>query len=154
MSSRTSSRPRTSSRTPPLVPYVQNLCTTYQRWSRGRNARSEDRSSLGQGQECSRPRTQAQVFTKRKKKVFKNFFHAISERGKQKRSSQIFREVSGFFLLNFKNEQTPTMVGTDANAHHSIWGSSNITLEEIIILVYIRKLLAYYISADLNFCIR
>ena len=53
-----------------------------------------------------------------KKKVFKIFFQAISERGKQKRS--IFREVSGVFLHNFKNEQIPTSVGTNANAHHTI----------------------------------
>ena len=63
-----------------------------QRWSRGHKARgqgqgqkkseakakdnpSEDRPSRGQGQECSRPRTQAQVFSK--KKVFKIFFQAI-----------------------------------------------------------------------------
>ena len=42
------------------------------------------------------------------KKVFKKFFQAISVRGKRKRSLQIFREDSGVFLLNFKNEQIPT----------------------------------------------
>ena len=52
--------------------------------SETRDSLSEDRHSLGQGQECSRPRprTQAQVFSKKekkkKKKVFKNFFQAIS----------------------------------------------------------------------------
>ena len=30
-------------------------------------------------------------------------------------------------LLVFReNEQTPSVVGTDANAHHTIWGSSGI----------------------------
>ena len=36
---------------------------------------------------------------------------------------QILREVSGVFLHNLKNEQIPTVVKTDANAHHAIWGS-------------------------------
>ena len=80
-----------------------------------------------------------------KKNVFKIFFQAISKRGKQKRSSQIFREVSGVFLHNFGNEQIPTIVGTDANAHHAIWGSSNINPRG-------EDLLAYCVSADLNFC--
>ena len=60
-----------------------------QRWSRGHKARgqghkkkseakakdslSEDRHSRGQGQECSRPRTQAQVLSKKKKGFHKNF---------------------------------------------------------------------------------
>ena len=51
---------------------------------------SEDRHSGGQGQECSRPRTQAQVLSKKKKKkkkVFTKIFQAIS---KKKRSSQKF----------------------------------------------------------------
>ena len=34
---------------------------------------SEDRHSRGQGQECSRPRTQAQVLSKKKKGLHKNF---------------------------------------------------------------------------------
>ena len=37
-----------------------------------------------------------------KKKIFKKFFPAISKRGKQIRSSQIFREVFGVFLRNLK----------------------------------------------------
>ena len=79
------------------------------------------------------------------KKVFKNFFRAISKRRKQKRSSQIFREVSGAFLHNLKNEQIPTIVGTDANAHHAIWGFTDINPQG-------EDLLAYCVSADLNFC--
>ena len=42
----------------------------------------------------------------------KFFFQAISKRGKQKRSLQLYREVSGVFLHNFKNEQISTIVGT------------------------------------------
>ena len=80
-----------------------------------------------------------------KKKFKKNFFRAICERRKQKRSSRIFREVSGVFLHNFNNEQIPTIVGTDANAHHPIWGSSDINPRG-------DDLLAYCVSADLSFC--
>ena len=79
------------------------------------------------------------------KKGLQNFFQAISERGKQKRSSQIFREVSGVFLHNFKNEQISTIVGTDANAHRTIWGSFDINRRG-------EDMLAYCVSADLNFC--
>ena len=87
-------------------------------------------------------RTQAQVFSK--KKVFKNFFQAISKRGQQKKSSQNFHEVFGIFVHNFKNEQIPTFLGTDANAHYIKWGSSEINLRG-------EDLLAYCASADLNF---
>ena len=38
-----------------------------------------------------------------------------------------------------------TTVGTDANAHHTIWGSSDINPQG-------EDLLAYCASADLNFC--
>ena len=44
-----------------------------QKKSEAKDSLSEDRTSQGQGQECSRPRTQAQVFSK-KKKVFQKFF--------------------------------------------------------------------------------
>ena len=84
------------------------------------------------------------MFSK-KKKFFENVFRTISKRGKQKRSSQIFREVSGVFLHNFKNELIPTIVGTDANALHTIWGSSDLNPRG-------EDLLAYCVSADLNFC--
>ena len=124
----------------------------YQRWRRGHKARSrgqEHKEIRGQGhpfrgQTLSRPRTQAQVFSK--KKVLKKFFQAISKRGKQKRSSQIFREVSGNVQHNFKNEQIPTIVGTDANSHRTIWGSSDINPQG-------EDLLAYCVTAHLNFCI-
>ena len=80
-----------------------------------------------------------------KKKVFKNFFQAISKTGKQKRSSQIFPKTSNAFLHNFKNQQIPAIVGTDANAHHTMWGSSDIHPRG-------KDLLAYCVSAHLNFC--
>ena len=96
---------------------------------------AKDRNVRGQGQG---PRTLAQAFFK--KKNSKNFFQAISKRGKQKRSSQIFREVFGVFLHNLKNEQIHTIVGADANAHHTIWRSSDINLRG-------EDLLAYCVSA-------
>ena len=48
-------------------------------------------------------------------------------------------------LVFTENEQIPTIVGTDANAHHTIWGSSDINPRG-------EDLLAYCASADLNFC--
>ena len=78
------------------------------------------------------------------KKGLKIFFQAISKKGKQKESLQIFREISGVFLYNFKNEQIPTIVGTDANAHRTIRGFFDINpLGE--------DLLAYCVRADLIF---
>ena len=108
--------------------------------AKAKDSPSEDRPSRGQGQG---PKTQAQVFSK--KKAFKFFFQAISKRGNQKRSSQIFREVSAVFLHNFKNKQIPRILGTDANAHHTIWRSCDINPNR-------EDLLAYCVSEDLNFC--
>ena len=69
-----------------------------------------------------RPRTRGTgASVSPKKRPSKIFFQAISTRGNQKRSSQTFREVSAVFLHNFKNEQIPTIVGTDANVHRTIW---------------------------------
>ena len=48
-------------------------------------------------------------------------------------------------LVFTENEQIPTIVGTDANAHHTIWGSSDINPRG-------EDLLAYCASANLNFC--
>ena len=56
-----------------------------------------------------------------------------------------FLEVSGVFGHSFKNDHIPTIVGTDANAHHIIWGSFDINPRG-------EDLLAYCASADLNFC--
>ena len=41
--------------------------------AKAKDSLSKDRPSRGQGQECSRPRTQAQMFSE-KKKFLKNFF--------------------------------------------------------------------------------
>ena len=59
-------------------------------------------------QKNPRPRTQAQMFSK--KKVFKQIFQAISKRGKQKRFSQIFGEVSGVFLQNAYGSKNSTVL--------------------------------------------
>ena len=47
-------------------------------------------------------------------------------------------------LVFSENEQIPTIVGTDANAHHTIWRSSDVN-------PWGKDLLAYCASADLNF---
>ena len=67
--------------------------------AKAKDSPSEDRTSRGQGQECSspRPRTQAQVFSK--KKVFKNFFQAIS-------NSLAYPEFIGISLNHKSNEMT------------------------------------------------
>ena len=64
-------------------------------------------NARGQGQGQG-PRTQAQVFSK--KKIFKIFFQAIFKRGKQKRSSQIFSEVSGIFQQNFNDSKNTAVL--------------------------------------------
>ena len=51
-----------------------------QKKSEAKDSLSEDRHSRGQGQKCSRPRTQAQVLSKKKKKVFTKIFQAISSK--------------------------------------------------------------------------
>ena len=79
------------------------------------------------------------------KKSSKIFFKRTPNEENKKRSSQIFREISGVFLHNFKNEQIPSIVGIDTNAHHTMWGSSDINPRG-------GDLLAYCVSADLNFC--
>ena len=99
---------------------------TYQRWSRGHKARGQgqgqghkknprprprtalprtepleakDRNARGQGQG---PRTQVQVFSK-KKKVFKNFFQAIS-------NSLAYPEFIGISLNHKSNEMTSSKI--------------------------------------------
>ena len=132
-----------------------------QRWSRGFKARGQcqghkkiRRQGQGQpfrGQTLSRSRTgmleaKDQGHRRKrfpKKKGLQKFFS--SDLQKWKRSSQIFRKVFGVFLHNFKNEQISTIVGTDANAHYAIRGSSDINPRR-------EDLLAYCVSADLNFC--
>ena len=49
-------------------------------------------------------------------------------------------------LLTYtETERTPTIVGTDANAHHTVWGSSNVNNRG-------EALLEYCMCANLNFC--
>ena len=91
--------------------------------AKAKDSPSEDKPSRGQGQECSRPRprtkdTGASVL--RKKKYLEEKISGDLLKRKSKRSLQIFLEVSGVFLHNFKNEQIPTIVGTDANARHTL----------------------------------
>ena len=85
--------------------------------------------------------TGASIF---QKKVFKFFFRRSPIEQNKKRSSQIFRKVSAVFLHSLLNEQIPTIVGNDANAHHTIWGFSDINPPG-------EELLAYCVCADLNF---
>ena len=116
-----------------------------QKKSEAKDSPSKDIPSRGKGQECSTPRTKdtgASVLQKNRSS--KNFFQAIFKRAKQKMSPQIFCEVSGFFVHNFINDQIPTNVGTDGNAHHTKRRSSDINPQE--------DLLAYCVSTDLNFC--
>ena len=71
--------------------------------AKAKDSSSEDKPSRCQGQECSRPRprTQAQVFSK--KKVFKNFFHAFS--GKKR----LLKFFSGD-LQNFNNSKNSAVL--------------------------------------------
>ena len=128
-SSTQGSRPRTQKNSKPrtALPRTDRL-----------EAKDSDARGHDQG-----PRAQAQVFSE--KKIFKIFFQAFFNREKQKTPFQIFRLVSRVFLHNFKNEQIPAIVETDANAHHTIWGSSDVNPRG-------EDLLACCVSADLNFC--
>ena len=63
-----------------------------------------------QVQVLSKKRSSKKIFQaippkKNKRKVFKKIFHVISKRGKQKKSSRIFREVSGVFELHFNRSK-------------------------------------------------
>ena len=49
-------------------------------------------------------------------------------------------------LLSFSDrDNIPTVIGTDANAHHTVWGSSNVNQKGM-------DLLTYCASANLHFC--
>ena len=49
-------------------------------------------------------------------------------------------------LLSFSDrDKIPTVTGTDANAHHTVWGSSNVNTRGM-------DLLMYCASANLHFC--
>ena len=60
--------------------------------AKDKDSLSEDRHSRGQGQECSRPRTQAQVLSKKKKKILTKIFLLISK--KKKVFTKIFQAIS------------------------------------------------------------
>ena len=120
-----------------------------QRWSRGHKAREakakdslfEDRLSRDQKQECSRPRTQAQVFSKKekrssKKKVssdlkkgYKKIFRQTSKKGVQKiysgdlqnfHNSKIVRSSSrgqgNFWRLEASRPRSPKCVLEDSTS--------------------------------------
>ena len=59
------------------------------------------------------------------KKGLQKFWGDLQKR-KTKKVFKNFPRGSAAFLHNLKNEQIPTIVGTDANAHRTIWGSSDI----------------------------
>ena len=68
-----------------------------------------------QVQVLSKKRSSKKIFQaipqkKTKRKVFKKIFHVISKRGKQKKSSRIFREVSGVFQLHFNRSKKNSAV--------------------------------------------
>ena len=49
-------------------------------------------------------------------------------------------------LLSFSDrDKIPTVIGTDANAHHTVWGFSNVSTRGM-------DLLMYCASANLHFC--
>ena len=84
----------------------------------------------GQGQTLSRPRTgmlkakakDTGASVPQKKKKFSIFFSGDLQKRKTKKGH---RKFFGIFLNNFKHKQIPTIVGTDANVHRTIWGSSS-----------------------------
>ena len=59
--------------------------------------------------------------------------------------NQLSQFILRDLLVFTENEQIPTVVETDANAHHTIWKSSDINPRG-------KDLFACCASADLNFC--
>ena len=68
---------------------------------------AKDSPSRGQGQEGSRPRTQAQVFSKKSSKFF---FKRSPKKEYKKRSFQILGKVSGVFQHNFKGSKNSAVL--------------------------------------------
>ena len=81
--------------------------------SKAKDSLSEDRHSRGQGQECSRPRTQAQVLSK--KKVFTKIFQAISTK---KRFQKNFSSAS----QNFNNSKNSAVLEPRTGQLTRTWG--------------------------------
>ena len=93
-----------------------------------KNFEAKDRPSRGQG---LGPRTQAQVFSKKKvfknyfqaKKVFKTFFcRRFPLEESKKRSSQIFCEVSGAFQQNFNGSKNSAVLEPRTGQFSRTWG--------------------------------
>ena len=76
--------------------------------SKAENSPSENRPSRGQGQsrKCSPKEKGLQNFDQTISTNKRSIFQAISRRGIQKESSQIFREVFGVFQQNFEGSKT------------------------------------------------
>ena len=106
------------------LPVYQMIPCNYQRWSRGHKARGQGeghkkirgqghgqpfrgQTLSRQGQKCSRPRTKDTNTSVLKKKVFKNFFQAISKKnGLEKKISadlQIFNHSKNSAVLEAKD---------------------------------------------------
>ena len=62
--------------------------------AKAKDSLSEDRHSRGLGQECSRPRTQAQVLSKKKKVLYKNFSGDLHKKKKKKVFTKILQAIS------------------------------------------------------------
>ena len=84
------------------------------------------------GQTRSRPRTgmleakdqghRRKCSQKEKKKIFRNFVQAISKRGKQKRSFQFFRKVSGVLQQNFNDSKKSALLELRTGQFSRNWG--------------------------------
>ena len=80
--------------------------------AKAKDSTSEDRPSLGYGQECSRSRPRTKdtgLHVLQKKKIFEKNFFRRSPKDK-KRSSQIFHEVCGVFQQNFKDSKNSAVL--------------------------------------------
>ena len=80
--------------------------------AKDRNVRGKAKDQ-GHRRKCSSKKKKRKVFKNffQAKKVFKKiFFQAISNQGKQKRSLQIFREVSGVFQQNFNGSKNSALL--------------------------------------------
>ena len=86
--------------------------------SEAKDSLSEDRTSQGQGQECSRPRprTQAQVLSKKKKTSSKNFF----------RRSPIHRRTPEFLIEGGLNHKSLEMTSSKFFQRGSFCGTNTL----------------------------
>ena len=103
----------------------------------------EDRPSRGQGKKCLRPRTRTKD-TRRKcspKNAFKFFFQALSKkrvfnkffrRPPKKKSSQVFREVSGVFQRNFNDSKNSAVLGRRQGSFRGLEASRPRTSKRVL----------------------